>query len=61
MCRVVPQARRLLAASGRFFICDAFNWALFTVRPEAGPPEVELQFIDVLDVVRHHARITARG
>jgi alkaline phosphatase D len=61
MCRVVPQARRLLAASGRFFICDAFNWALFTVRPEAGPPEVEVQFIDTLDVVRHQARITARG
>jgi alkaline phosphatase D len=60
LCRLVPQARRVLEASGRFFICDAFNWGLFTVRPEASPPEVELHFIDVFDVVRHRARITAR-
>jgi alkaline phosphatase D len=61
LCRIVPQARRALQASGRFFICDTFNWALLTVRPEAGPPEVELQFVDDTDTVRHRARVVAGG
>ncbi|HEU4371272.1 MAG TPA: alkaline phosphatase D family protein [Methylomirabilota bacterium] len=61
LCRIVPQARAALQASGRFFICDAFNWALLTVRPEAGPPEVELQFIDHTDTVRHRTRVPATG
>jgi alkaline phosphatase D len=60
LCRIVAQARQVLQASGRFFICDAFNWGLFTVRPEASPPEVELAFIDHTDAVRHRARILAR-
>jgi alkaline phosphatase D len=61
LCRIVPQARRALEASGRFFICDAVNWALIAVRPEASPPEAELQFVDATDIVRHRARIPASG
>jgi alkaline phosphatase D len=61
LCRIVPQARQLLQASGRFFLCDAFNWGLITVRPEASPPEIELAFVDHTDAVRHRARIVARG
>jgi alkaline phosphatase D len=61
LCRIVPQARQILQSSGRFFICDAFNWALFTVRPEARPPEIEMQFIDATDTVRHRARVRATG
>jgi len=61
LCRIVPQARGPLQASGRFFICDTFNWARLTVRPEAGPPEVTLQFIDHTDAVRHRAVVAATG
>ena len=32
-CRIAPRIRPLLEASGRFFICDAFNCGLVTVRP----------------------------
>jgi alkaline phosphatase D len=61
LCRLVPQARRVLETSGRPFVCDVFNWARFTVRPGAGSPEVEVEFIDVFDVVRHRTKIAARG
>jgi alkaline phosphatase D len=61
LCRIVPQARQVLTASGRFFICDAFNWALVTVRPQTSPPEIELAFVDHTDTVRHRARILAGG
>ena len=37
LCRIVPQARRLLEASGRFFICDAFNCGALH-RPPRGEP-----------------------
>ena len=61
LCSIAPIARRYLEASGRPFICDAFNWARLTVRPEAHPPEVEVQFLDVGDAVRHrgHVRLAA--
>ncbi len=61
LCSIAPIARRHLEASGRPFICDAFNWARLTVRPEARPPEVEVQFLDGADVVRHrgHVRLAA--
>jgi alkaline phosphatase D len=61
LCRILPLARPRLRASGRFFICDAFNWGLFTVRPGASPPVVELQFVDHTDTVRHHAQVPATG
>jgi alkaline phosphatase D len=59
LCRLVPQARAALQASGRFFICDGSNWALITVRPEASPPAVSVRFVDATDTVRHHARVSA--
>jgi alkaline phosphatase D len=61
LCRIVPRAREALLASGRPFVCDAFNWARLTVRPEAGPPEVEVEFIDAADRVRHRARVVVEG
>ena len=61
LCRIAPRARPHLQASGRFFICDAFNWALLTVRPEASPPEVEVQFVDATDAVRHRTRVAVTG
>lgn len=61
LCRIAPWARRALQASGRFFICDAFNWASIAVRPEASPPEVEVSFIDAADNVRYRARLGAAG
>jgi alkaline phosphatase D len=61
LCSIAPVARRYLETSGRPFVCDAFNWARLTVRPEARPPEVEVQFVDSDDVVRHrgHVRLGA--
>lgn len=61
LCSLVPTARRQLQASGRPFVCDTFTWARVTVRPEASPPEVEVQFRDPTDAVRHegHVRLAA--
>jgi hypothetical protein len=61
LCALVPLARRYLQTSGRPFVCDAFNWARLTVRAEASPPEVEVQFLDRTDAVRHqgHVRLAA--
>ena len=56
-CRIVPRIRALLEASGRFFICDAFNYGLVTVKPQASPPEVEVQYVDADDVVRYTTRV----
>ena len=50
-------ARRQLQASGRPFVCDTVNWARLTVRPEASPPEVEVQFLDRTDAVRHRGHV----
>lgn len=61
LCSLVPTARRPLQASGRPFVCDTVNWARVTVRPEASPPEVEVQVRDPTDAVRHqgHVRLAA--
>ncbi len=61
LCSMVPMARRHLQASRRPFVCDTSNWARLTVRPEASPPEVEVQFLDRTDAVRHqgHVRLAA--
>jgi len=60
-CRIRPDARRLLAASRRFFLCDAFNIGLVTVRPAASPPEAEVRFVDAAGTVRHRAVLRAGG
>jgi alkaline phosphatase D len=57
LCSLVPLARRQLQASGRPFVCDTLNWARLTVRPEASPPEVEVQFLDRADLVRHRGHV----
>ena len=51
-------SRAALERTGRFFICDEFNYGLVVVRPEASPPAVEVQFIDASDRVRHRRTIT---
>jgi alkaline phosphatase D len=56
-CRIAPRIKPLLEASGRFFICDAFNCGLVTVRPQASPPEVEVRYLDAADVVRYTTRV----
>ena len=56
-CRIAPRIRPLLEASGRFFICDAFNCGLVTVRPQASPPEVEVRYLDAADAVRYTTRV----
>jgi alkaline phosphatase D len=56
-CRIAPRIRPLLEASGRFFICDAFNCGLVTVRPQASPPEVEVRYVDAADAVRYTTRV----
>jgi alkaline phosphatase D len=57
LCSLVPIARRYLQASGRPFVCDSFNWARLTVRPEASPPEVEVRVLDRADAVRHQGYV----
>ena len=56
-CRIAPRIRPLLETSGRFFICDAFNCGLVTVRPQASPPEVEVRYVDATDAVRYTTRV----
>jgi alkaline phosphatase D len=57
-CRVLPR-RGALRNTERFALCDAYNYGLITVRPEASPPEIEVQIRDGADAVRHAARIAA--
>jgi alkaline phosphatase D len=59
-CRIRPQARQLLAASGRAFVCDAFTFGLVTVRPEASPPEATVEIVDAEGAVRIQAVVRAR-
>jgi phosphodiesterase/alkaline phosphatase D-like protein len=61
LCSVLPVARGHLQASGRPFVCDTFTWARLTVRPEADPPEVEVQFLDRTDAVRHRGHVRLAG
>lgn len=57
LCQLVRNIRPDLERTGRFFICDAFNYGLVTVRPEASPPEVEVEILDGSNTVRHRARV----
>lgn len=52
-------SRRVLEGSGRFFICDEFNYGMVTVRPDSTPPQAEVQFIDLKEKIRHRRLITA--
>lgn len=57
LCQLVRDLRPRWEASGQFFICDAFNYGLVTVRPEADPPEAEVQILDGTNTVRHRATV----
>ncbi|MFQ5931324.1 MAG: alkaline phosphatase D family protein [Nitrospiraceae bacterium] len=45
--------------TSHFYVCDTFNYGLVSVRPNANPPEVEVQILDGNNAVRHRARIHA--
>ena len=57
-CRVLPR-RGPLRHTERFALCDSYNYGLVTVRPEASPPQIEVQIRDGADAVRHSTRIAA--
>jgi alkaline phosphatase D len=57
-CRVLPR-RGALRNTERFSLCDAYNYGLITVRPEASPPEIEVQIRDDDNAVRYSTRIAA--
>ena len=59
-CRVLPR-RGALRNAERFSLCDTFNYGLVTVRPEASPPEIEVQILDEENAVRYSTRIPASG
>jgi alkaline phosphatase D len=57
-CRILPR-RGALRNAERFSLCDAYNYGLITVRPEASPPQIEVEIRDGEDAVRYTTRITA--
>lgn len=57
LCELVRDLRPRWEASGQFFICDAFNYGLVTVRPETGSPEAEVQILDGSNTLRHRATV----
>ena len=59
LCQLVRDIRPRLEATGRFFICDAFNFGLVTVRPEKSPPEAEVEILDGASAVRYRAVVRA--
>jgi hypothetical protein len=59
-CRIAPR-RGPLRNTERFSLCDTYTYGLITVRPEASPPEVEVQIRDGENAVRYSTRIPARS
>jgi alkaline phosphatase D len=57
-CRIAPR-RGPLRNTERFSLCDTYNYGLVTVRPEASPPEIEVQILDGQNTVRYSTRIAA--
>ena len=57
-CRIAPR-RGPLRNTERFSLCDTYTYGLITVRPEASPPEIEVQIRDGENAVRYSTRITA--
>jgi alkaline phosphatase D len=60
-CRGANRAalRQAFERLGRPFVCDANNFGLIAVRPEATPPDIEVRFVDAAGVVRHRRVIPA--
>ena len=59
-CRIVPR-RGPLRNTERFSLCDTYTYGLIAVRPEASPPEIEVQVRDSENAVRYSTRISARS
>ncbi len=49
------------AEGPRSYLCGPFNYGLVTVRPDASPPEAEVQILDGANAVRHQARVYAQS
>lgn len=58
-CQMNAGSLERLKAGGRFFICDGPNYGAATVRPEASPPQIEVQFVDGKGAVRHTKVVVA--
>ena len=58
-CSMNPDALQRLKNGGRVFICDGPNYGAVTVRPEASPPQIEVQFVDGKGTVRHSKVVPA--
>lgn len=58
-CKNRPGLRRQMASLEGFITCDALNYGLVTVRPEAEPPEIEVRILDATNTVRYQTRIVA--
>ena len=58
-CSMNAGALQRLKNGGRFFICDGPNYGVVTVRPEASPPQIEVQFVDGKGTVRHSKVVSA--
>lgn len=56
-CRPGLEIPPRLQRSGRFVLCDAFNYGLVTVRPQTSPPEAEVQILDGTNTVRYRVRV----
>jgi alkaline phosphatase D len=57
-CRIAPR-RGPLRNTERFSLCDTYTYGLIAVRPEASPPEIEVQIRDGDNAVRYSARVPA--
>jgi alkaline phosphatase D len=57
-CRILPR-RGALRNTERFSLCDSYTYGLIAVRPDASPPEIEVQIRDGDNAVRYSTRLTA--
>ena len=58
-CQRASGLRPRGADAPQFYLCDTFNYGLVTVRPDASPPEAEVEILDNSNAVRHRARVHA--
>jgi alkaline phosphatase D len=58
-CKNRPALRRQMASLGGLITCDALNYGLVSVRPEAKPPEVEVRILDAANTVLYQTHIIA--
>ena len=58
-CENRPGRQLQMASISGFITCDAFNYGLVTVRPEADPPELDMQILDATNTVLYQTHIVA--